>query len=207
MVTYRFNLLFQAKEEDYNKIRSQALRLAQRASAVDSGKFRRGWTARLSGDFLIVSNSVRYAAYVELGSIVHRKHRHKVLRALRGLGIGSPSTFIGGRASSTPTNLSPERRPEGTTTTSGREASSQRTTEDSSTGRIIPKVSLQELKTPALIKQRLRLNVDIGNTARQQILSIVNNRSQFRSRSYLLPALAALAVSQGNENNQQTKEN
>lgn len=195
MLTYRFNLLFKIPESEYDALTGRALRTARRASAVDTGRFRNGWSVRRSGDFLYVTNSVRYAAHVELGSAVHRRHRHKVLNALRSLGIGTPSVSLTGRSFTNNLSL------EGNTTNRNTSSST-----GSGVGKSTPSVpksiiSPQGIKSPALIRQRLGPNLNVVQNTRQQVLNTINNRSQFRKRSFLLPALAALAASQGNENN------
>lgn len=100
MLTYRYNLLgLGYSTRQYKNVASRALVVARGASAVDTGAFRKGWTTRVVGDFLLVSNSVRYSAPVELGSIVHKKHQFKVRDALAGMGLGQGAIVLSTGAS------------------------------------------------------------------------------------------------------------
>ena len=88
MFTYTYNLReLGYPEEEYDKIAAKALSLARGASAVDTGSFKNGWTTSIQGDILLVQNGVRYAPFVELGSVVYRFHRYKIRRALASLGL------------------------------------------------------------------------------------------------------------------------
>jgi hypothetical protein len=96
MISYRFNLLSLGfPESSYKEVLARSEILAKGASAVDTGAYRKGWKSRLSGDFLFVSNNVRYAAPVELGSIVHKRHKYKVRDALSTLGLKSGVVDLG----------------------------------------------------------------------------------------------------------------
>lgn len=87
-MTYRVDLTAQGIPKDkYQELEYKARLAVYRASAVDTGLFRSGWVVSISGDTLIVSNPVRYAGYVELGSVVHVKHQFRIRRALESLGL------------------------------------------------------------------------------------------------------------------------
>ena len=95
-VSYRFNLIREGvRETSYTSIGQRALSAAKAASAVDSGAFKRGWKVRQVGDFLFVYNQTRYAAPVELGSAVHKKHQYEIRDALARIGLRSPQISVG----------------------------------------------------------------------------------------------------------------
>lgn len=135
MVSYRYNLLaLGISTGRYRTTANRALRTARQASAVDTGNFRKGWRVRLVGDFLFVENSVRYAAPVELGSIVHNKHKHKVRRALSRIGLNNGILSQGQGVRSTFLESQP-------------------------VSRTVPPLTLQEIRSPALIRNRFRSNL------------------------------------------------
>jgi hypothetical protein len=170
MLTYRYNLIGKFSPEEYDKIASKALKTARGASAVDTGTYRRSWKVRITGDFLFVSNSLRYAAPVELGSIVHKKHKHRIRNALAFLGSGSVSLGAG-----TSTGFTSGKAPS---------VGSKATT----ASKVVP-LTLAELRSPALLLNRFKPPV----FARPKIPSgqPTVTKAQLFNRDYLLAALAA----------------
>lgn len=94
MIQYSFNLINES-ENRRKRLRSAAEKVARAASAVDTGLYKKSWHAFMQGDTLIVRNRISYAAYVELGTIVSKKHQYKIRDALRRLGLreGQISSF------------------------------------------------------------------------------------------------------------------
>ena len=91
---YRYQLPSGLSEDQNRQLVSLAERTAKNASAVKTGKFRRGWTARISGDILTVQNSVKYAIYLELGTVNSRRHRYKVRDALNRIGFDTGTPVV-----------------------------------------------------------------------------------------------------------------
>lgn len=108
-ISYRFNLASSgASTKDYPLIAQRALRAAREASAVDTGAFKKGWTVGLAGDYLILSNRVRYAAPVELGSVVHKHHQFKVRDAVTELlKVKTPTMEVAGVPVATASTVRP----------------------------------------------------------------------------------------------------
>lgn len=170
MIQYRYNLLGRFPEKDYKKIADRALAAAQRASAIDTGAYRRSWRVRLVGDFLIVSNNLRYAAPVELGSVVHKTHKHKIRNALSRIGLKTGTMSLG-QGADAPISTAAQGTPKATSTPT------------------IPSLTLQEIRSPALIRNRFNLPT-IPKPQRQ-------------NRAALLAALAALAATSREEEQSQ----
>lgn len=187
MLTYRFNLAGKFSPEDYDKIAKRALAAARGASAVDTGAYRRSWRTRIVGDFLLVSSSLRYAAPVELGSVVHKKHRHKIRNALArvGLGTGTVSTGAGTSTTfSTPSQGTP--RPE----------TQERPRVERTTPTVSP-LTLDEVRSPALLRNRLRTQTITRPVLPSGLPTI--SKSQLFNRSFLTAAIAAAVTLQEEE--------
>ena len=181
MIQYKFNLLGSFPEEDYKKIADRALAAARRASAVDTGAYRRSWRVRLVGDFLFVFSNLRYAAPVELGSPVHKVHKHKVRNALARIGLGTGTVSLG-QGVETTISSAPSSAP-GTP-----RAEAPGTPRAAAARPNIAPLTLQEIRSPALIRNRFTLpNIP---------------RPQRQNRAALLAALAALAAAQEEEQEQ-----
>jgi hypothetical protein len=73
---------------------SLAVRTARNASAVNTGDFRKGWTSSISGNILTVTNNVRYAIYLEVGTILSRRHRYRVRDALNRIGFDTGTPVV-----------------------------------------------------------------------------------------------------------------
>ena len=159
MFTYKYNLrALGYPEEDYDKIAKKALSLARGASAIDTGRFKNGWTTKVQGDILLVQNGVRYAPYVELGSIVYRFHRYRIRRALATLGLtqGTENFGTGEKGFSA----------------GGKPPSSKETREAGSTSTpiITPQIqpiTEQEIRSPALVARRLTVSASATHTCAQ----------------------------------------
>ena len=176
MITYRYNLAGKFATEEYDKIASKALKVAKGASAVDTGAYRKSWRVRLSGDYLLVSNSLRYAAPVELGSVVHKKHKHKIRNALSRMGLNTGSVSLG---AGTSTAIS-------TQTTNRVVSTSTRPTRPST-----PPITPAEVSAPALLLNRYRQATRRpSDSLRQPTIS----KSQLFNRSFLLGALATATL-------------
>jgi hypothetical protein len=91
MIAYVYNI----SPSDTNNLATRAVTLAQRASAVESGRFRRGWKAYVSGNRLVVYNNVRYAMFVELGTRFYTGNRYRIRNALNSLKLGNPQETVG----------------------------------------------------------------------------------------------------------------
>jgi hypothetical protein len=176
MIQYRYNLLGRFPQEDYKKIANKALAAAKGASAVDTGAYRRSWRVRLVGDFLLVSNSLRYAAPVELGSPVHKTHKHKIRNALARIGLSTGTVSLGqGIEADITTRVSPPvNRKQATPSQSGKRKQPS-----------APILSPQELRSPALLRNRFQL---------PKI-----PRPQFLNRAALLAAIAAATAARKEE--------
>lgn len=184
MITYRYSLLGKFSPEEYDKIASKALKTARGASAVDTGAFRKSWRVRLSGDYLLVSNSLRYAAPVELGSIVHKKHKYKVRNALAKIGLRTGSVSLGAGIS---TSISSPVK--GTPRTGAQETT--RVQNDPSLP-VIPVMTPAEASAPALLLNRYRQRPAKVSTGviRQPTIS----KSQLFDRNFLLATLATATL-------------
>lgn len=91
---YSYQLPSGLSEDQNRQLVSLAERTAKNASVVETGKFRRGWTAGISGDILTVQNSVKYAIYLELGTVNSRRHRYKVRDALNRIGFDTGTPVV-----------------------------------------------------------------------------------------------------------------
>tara|TARA_R110002020_G_scaffold213427_1_gene420231 strand:+ start:30706 stop:31212 length:507 start_codon:yes stop_codon:yes gene_type:complete len=112
MIAYTYTLTPSDNKKDLAK---RAIVLAQRASAVDSGRYRRGWRAVVSNDRLVVSNNVKYAMFVELGTIYTTVNKHRVRDALKSLNLGTPTVTIGTGVQRIPTQATAEETEEART--------------------------------------------------------------------------------------------
>jgi hypothetical protein len=175
MITYKYNLTGKFSPEEYDKVAKKALRLTRSASAVDTGLYRRSWRVRVTGDFLFVSNSLRYAAPVELGSSVHKKHKHKIRNALAFLGSGSVSVGAG-----TSTGF-----------TSGKAPSQTPSQAPSQTPKAVP-LTVAELRAPALLLNRFKPQKVVVPSLPSGRPTIT--KTQLFNREYLLAAIAAAAL-------------
>lgn len=156
MVSYRFNLL-SLGISDYRALANRALRIARRATAVDTGRMRRGWRVRLVGDFLFVENSVPYAAPVELGSIVHKRHKHRVRDALSSIGLTNATL----------------------TTASGNQSLASSEKSQPKKSKVVP-LSLREIRSPGLISQRFKSrSIKLSDLFKPAVLaSLIAERSK-----------------------------
>ena len=179
-------------EEEYQSIALKAQSLARGASAVDTGRFKRSWVTRVDGDILVVSNSVRYAPFVELGSAVYRFHRYRIKRALETLGLSRGKEQFGPGASkdfSTPVKPSPSKETrEGQAPTTGLPKAPQ-----------IQPITEQEIRSPALLLRRLTIP-----RATQPVVPSINSiripKSQLFNRSRLLELIIAAEIVNENIN-------
>ncbi len=92
MIAYSYTI---TPSDSTKNLARKAVTTAQRASAVESGRFRRGWKAYTSGDTLVVYNDVRYAMFVELGTRFFTGNRYRIRNALKSLSLGNPKETIG----------------------------------------------------------------------------------------------------------------
>ena len=197
MLTYRFNLSGVYAPEDYKKIAKKALAAARGASAVDTGAYRRSWRVSIVGDFLLVTSSLGYAAPVELGSSVHKVHKHAIRNALAKIGLTTGNVSLGagtslpfGAGASAPTSS----RPAGATDTSRGNTSKASS---------IALLSPAELRSPALILSRLRAEA-IQRPKLPSGLPTVS-KSQLFNRTWLLAAIAAAVAIQQTEETEETE--
>lgn len=178
MISYSFNILGRFPDETYKQTASRALTVARRASAVDTGAFKSAWQVRLSGDQLIVFSTLRYAKPVELGSIVHRKHQFKIIRALERMGL-KQGTLSLGASTKIPTDSLDKDPPD---------------KELLSPIQIIPTLTEQEMRSPALLLRRFQVpkisTRPESNLPRKSILF---------NRDYLLGILLAISLASGKE--------
>ncbi len=86
---YSFNLPEGMSAEQKNKLEALALTTARKASVTDTGRFRKGWRAKVKGDTLIVDSRVPYAVYVEKGLGYNKHNKYKVRDALNRIGFES----------------------------------------------------------------------------------------------------------------------
>lgn len=191
MITYTYNLRSLGYSEDeYSRVSRDALRLAQSASVVDTGRYKRGWQVQLSGDLLLVKNAVRYAPYVELGSIVYIKHRYKVRRALSTLGLTNGTQSAGNyRASfSVPAKVTRDEKDRilQERTTTGSTDPVEFAQEELSALSIAP-LTDQEIRSPALLLRRT-------TQRRQQTISRNIPTGQLFNRSRLIELIAAAGI-------------
>jgi len=188
MITYKYNLVGRFSPEDYPKIAKKAEAAAKGASAVDTGAYRRSWQVRLTGEFLFVSSSLRYAAPVELGSTVHKKHKHRIRNALARIGLGSGTVSLSAGVTA---GFSSGKGVDITTTTSSDNQDTD--TEDSTSA--IPSISPltpQEIRAPALLLNRFRTQRAVRPTVGNTSPSIT--KAQLFDRNFLLAALAAATL-------------
>lgn len=201
MFTYTYNLReLGYSEEDYEKTAKKALSLARGASAVDTGRFRRSWTAKVDGDILTVSNTVRYAPYVELGSIVYRFHRYKVRDALSRLGLSKGTESFGSGTKSKTFGKSTSPR---TGTETGVPSGTEEVLQSSSSAQAItiPTLTEQEIRSPALLLNRFRTSRATTPTAPQTITPIP--KAQLFNRSRLLELIIAAEIANQTLNNEE----
>jgi hypothetical protein len=192
MFTYKYNLRELGYQEDqYDSIGRKAQRLARGASAVDTGRFKNGWTTKVQGDILLVQNAVRYAPFVELGSIVYRFHRYRIRRALASIGLKRGTESFG---TGTTTGFSDEGNAPPAPTGQGQTPSTQ-------TPKAVPQIqpiTEQEIRSPALVVRRLKIprTQPIAVPQVQQI-----PKAQLFNRSRLLELLVAAEIANQTQNN------
>jgi hypothetical protein len=198
MFSYKFDLRSLGySEEDYDKTAIKAQVLARNASAVDTGLFKRGWVSRVNGDILTVSNAVRYAPFVELGSAVYRFHRYKVKRALESLGLTRGKEQFGpglARDFSTGDKTGPSKET--------REGSASPSTGLPTPPPVQP-ITEQEIRSPALLLQRFRIP-----RVPQTVVPRSDPRipkAQLFNRSRLLELIIAAEIVNENINNEETQ--
>ena len=197
MFTYKYNLrALGYPEEDYDKITKKALALARGASAVDTGKFKDGWTTKVQGDILLVQNGVRYAPYVELGSIVYKFHRYRIRKALASLGLTQGTENFGTGEISFG---------EGATGTGGNQSESSggapgTFTSPTPTLPQIQPITEQEIRSPALIARRLKIQ-----RVQPQAVPTVQMipKAQLFNRSRLLELIVAAEIVNQQNNNEE----
>ncbi len=197
MFTYKYNLrALGYPEEDYEKIAKKALSLARGASAVDTGRFKNGWTTKVQGDILLVQNAVRYAPYVELGSIVYRFHRYRIRRALATLGLtqGTENFGTGDQSFST----GPSTRT-GTETGAPSGASGVLQSSPQTQPQIQP-ITEQEIRSPALVARRLTVS-RVQPTPVPKVQQIP--KAQLFNRSRLLELIVAAEIANQTINNEE----
>lgn len=196
MFQYTYNLRSLGYEEDqYKETAGQALRLARGASAVDTGRFRTSWTVRVDGDILIVSNGVRYAPFVELGSIVYTKHRYRIKRALSTLGLHRGSEKIG----TGPQKTFSTRDDAPDVGGQGRQPQGQRPSTKSVAASAIAVLTEQEIRSPALLLRRFR-------PARATIPTVPKiPKAQLFNRSRLLELIIAAEIVNQTVNNEEAQ--
>ena len=84
---YSYKLPEGLTNEQRKKLKDLALQTARNASVILTGKFRKGWSALIKNNVLTVQNSVRYAIYLEMGTVYSRRHRYRVRDALNRVGF------------------------------------------------------------------------------------------------------------------------
>lgn len=92
MIAYTYTI---TPSTNTKNLARRAVSLAQRASAVESGRFRRGWKSYITGNRLVVYNDVRYAMFVELGTKYYKGNKYRIRNALKSLSLGSPRQTLG----------------------------------------------------------------------------------------------------------------
>ena len=195
MFTYKYNLrTLGYPEEDYDKIARKALSLARGASAIDTGQFRRGWSTKVQGDILLVQNGVRYAPFVELGSIVYKFHRYRIRRALASLGLSRGTENFG---------TGDKSFGEGSTSTNGGQSSTGQTRSTESSTPTLPQIqpiTEQEIRSPALVARRLKIQ-----RVQPQALPTVQQipKAQLFNRSRLLELIIAAEIVNEQTNNEE----
>jgi len=190
MLTYRYNLSGIFSPEDYDKIAKKALAAAKGASAIDTGAYRRSWRVQVTGDFLLVSSSLRYAAPVELGSSVHKVHKHKIRNALAKIGLDTGTVSLGAGKSntfSTGASASASSRPAAATLGRG----------TTSTASSITPLTLAEIRSPALILNRMRAQAAQRPKLPTGLPTI--SKSQLFNRTFLTAAIVAAVALQEEE--------
>ncbi len=194
MFTYKYNLRSLGFPEDqYNSISNRALSLARRASAVDTGRFKYGWTTTVSGDILLVQNGVRYAPFVELGSIVYRFHRYKIRRALASIGLTNGTEKFNNQ----PVKSFSVGGSEPKTTESSKEEKRTKVKIVSPT----KPLTEQEIRSPALLLNRLKVDRATKQTAPKAVSKIP--KAQLFNRSRLLELLVAAEIARQTNNNEE----
>lgn len=194
MFTYTYNLrTLGYPEEDYDKIAKRALTLARGASAIDTGRFRNGWTTKVQGDILLVQNGVRYAPYVELGSIVYKFHRYRIRRALASLGLSRGAESFG----TAPTQEFSEEQ--GASVRGESPGAVPSATEDTIVVPVQP-LTEQEIRSPALLLNRFK-------TPRAQPTALPTAqqipKAQLFNRSRLLELIIAAEIVNEQTNNEE----
>ena len=190
MFTYKYNLrTLGYPEEDYDKIARQALSLARGASAIDTGQFRRGWSTKVQGDILLVQNGVRYAPFVELGSIVYKFHRYRIRRALASLGLSRGTENFGTGDKSFGEGKGASERGESPGSLPSVPAPTQ-----------IQPITEQEIRSPALVARRLKIQ-----RVQPQALPTVQQipKAQLFNRSRLLELIIAAEIVNEQTNNEE----
>jgi hypothetical protein len=91
---YRYQLPEGLDNDQNRQLINLAITTARNASAVNTGDFRKGWTAGISNDILTVKNNVRYAIYLEMGTVLSRRHRYKVRDALNRIGFDTGTPVV-----------------------------------------------------------------------------------------------------------------
>lgn len=66
------------------------------ASAVDTGLFKRSWNVSIVPNGVKVTNSSKYAIYIEFGTVMSKKHQFKIRRAIESLGFSTSSVSVTG---------------------------------------------------------------------------------------------------------------
>lgn len=187
---YRFNLPEGLSDTQKKQLESLAIETARKASVVSSGRFKKGWRVKITGDTLVVDTKVPYAVYVERGMGYNKNNRYKVRDALNKIGfdtmfdseIGSlivPAVVGATTASAITSQSSP--------------SSSSNTAQDVQDRSTIERSPIDPFKTPAELRRDLieSIRPDISrNTPSLGTINTPPNLNLF-NRSYLLALIAA----------------
>jgi len=84
---YSFKLPKDLSSEQKSTLEAIAGKTAKKASVSNTGKFRKGWRVRITGNTLIVYSKVAYAVFLEKGLGYNRHNRYKVRDALNKIGF------------------------------------------------------------------------------------------------------------------------
>ena len=164
--------------------------------AVDTGAFKKAWHAFMQGDLLIVRNRLRYSAYVELGTILSKKHQFKIRDALRRLGLREGEATAFGVKIPIPQE--------------GKAGKPEQSAFATAIGQVEPDVSIPLTADPlqiipALIQLRLRALAPSIQAANQRQQFLGQRSSSIRRFTTIL-GLAALLTEEENEIQDNTEE-
>lgn len=211
---YQFQLPKGLNDDQLGRLKNLALTTARKASVVDKGRFKKGWTVLIKGSKLVVQSKVPYAIYVERGLGYNKHNRYKVRDALNKIGFermyqgetGSltvPAAGVAGK---------PSGKPKGTAsaTASGSDSpqkasSTLNTAQVAPIGSTIQSLNLSSISSPSALRKELQNRVNGINRINSN--PILDNQSYFDTNSLLALLAAAIAVNEGLKEEESNEDN